>query len=299
MRPESSRDAADGPKRGRIVLAGTPLGRPGDASEHLRQLLGEADIVAAEDTRRTLRLAADLGVRAADIANSLRTLVAGQTVGNWRAPDGENYDVNVRISPDSRDSIADLQRIPINVATAADGSARVVRLSQVADVVPASGPNQINRRDLNREINIDANALGRSAGEIAQVHGSLGDLGPVGEERGLAGVDEVLGTTTVLAAAPPTGLLGTGGPGAIAGLTLPGKRPLFTGTDPGAVSQAPLDGPIAALVSGRGALAPGLVASQLWSAVTGDTRTPPIPPWWRARCRRSSSASRPAPAGFA
>ena len=61
MRPESSRDAADGPKRGRIVLAGTPLGRPGDASEHLRQLLGEADIVAAEDTRRTLRLAADLG----------------------------------------------------------------------------------------------------------------------------------------------------------------------------------------------------------------------------------------------
>lgn len=63
MRPESSRDEADGPKRGRIVLAGTPLGRPGDASEHLRQLLGEADIVAAEDTRRTLRLAADLGVR--------------------------------------------------------------------------------------------------------------------------------------------------------------------------------------------------------------------------------------------
>ena len=95
---------------------------------------------------------------------------------------------------------------------------------------------------------------------------------PGPQTAGLAGVDEVLGTTTVLAAAPPTGLVGTGGPGAIAGLTLPGKRPLFTGTDPGAVSQAPLDGPIAALVSGRGALAPGLVASQLWSAGTGDTR---------------------------
>ena len=36
---------------------------------------------------------------------------------------------------------------------AADGSPRVVRLSQVADVTPSTGPNQINRRDLNREIN--------------------------------------------------------------------------------------------------------------------------------------------------
>ncbi|MBY0237316.1 MAG: efflux RND transporter permease subunit, partial [Burkholderiaceae bacterium] len=44
---------------------------------------------------------------------------------------------------------------------------RVVRLSQVADVRPSTGPNQINRRDMNREITIDANALGRSSGEIS------------------------------------------------------------------------------------------------------------------------------------
>jgi hydrophobic/amphiphilic exporter-1 (mainly G- bacteria), HAE1 family len=37
----------------------------------------------------------------------------------------------------------------------------------VADVRPSTGPNQINRRDLNREINIDANALGRSSGEVS------------------------------------------------------------------------------------------------------------------------------------
>jgi HAE1 family hydrophobic/amphiphilic exporter-1 len=111
--------------------------------------------------------AADVGLNVNALAGTLRTLVAGTLVGNWRAPDGENYDVNVRISPDSRDSIADLQRIPINVANANDGSTRVVRLSQVADVLPSTGPNQINRRDLNREINIDANALGRSSGEVS------------------------------------------------------------------------------------------------------------------------------------
>lgn len=47
---------------GRIVLAATPLGNPGDASARLVAALGEADVIAAEDTRRARRLASDLGV---------------------------------------------------------------------------------------------------------------------------------------------------------------------------------------------------------------------------------------------
>ncbi|MBL8304101.1 MAG: efflux RND transporter permease subunit, partial [Ideonella sp.] len=111
--------------------------------------------------------AADAGLNVTALAGTLRTLVAGTTVGNWRAPDGENYDVIVRVSPQSRDSLADLQRTPIVVSPAADGSPRVVRLAQVADIGPSTGPNQINRRDLNREINVDANALGRSPGDVS------------------------------------------------------------------------------------------------------------------------------------
>jgi HAE1 family hydrophobic/amphiphilic exporter-1 len=111
--------------------------------------------------------AADAGLNVNALADTLRTLVAGTTVGSWRAPDGENYDVKVRLAPDARDSPAGLERLPLNVAPAADGSPRVVRLSQMAHVTPATGPNQINRRDLNREINIDANASGRSAGEVS------------------------------------------------------------------------------------------------------------------------------------
>jgi len=119
----------------------------------------------AIDVRRDA--ASDVGLNVNALASSLRTLVAGTTVGNWRAPDGENYDVNVRLTPDSRVSIDDLQRLPINVAAAADGSPRSVRLSQVADVRASTGPNQINRRDMNREINMDANAFGRSAGDVS------------------------------------------------------------------------------------------------------------------------------------
>ncbi|KHL18071.1 UNVERIFIED_CONTAM: uroporphyrin-III methyltransferase [Mumia flava] len=45
-----------------LVLAATPIGNPADASARLRTLLADADVVAAEDTRRLRRLAADLGV---------------------------------------------------------------------------------------------------------------------------------------------------------------------------------------------------------------------------------------------
>ena len=49
-------------KAGRLVLAGTPLGRVSDASDGLRAALTDADVIAAEDTRRLHRLVADLGV---------------------------------------------------------------------------------------------------------------------------------------------------------------------------------------------------------------------------------------------
>ena len=51
-----------GGARGVLVLAGTPIGRVGDAPPRLREALATADVIAAEDTRRLRRLAADLDV---------------------------------------------------------------------------------------------------------------------------------------------------------------------------------------------------------------------------------------------
>jgi 16S rRNA (cytidine1402-2'-O)-methyltransferase len=55
----------DGPQSrgGRLVLAATPIGDPQDAPARLARLLAEADVVAAEDTRRLRRLTTALGVR--------------------------------------------------------------------------------------------------------------------------------------------------------------------------------------------------------------------------------------------
>ncbi|MCP1387660.1 16S rRNA (cytidine(1402)-2'-O)-methyltransferase [Corynebacterium sp. TA-R-1] len=45
-----------------VVLAATPLGNIGDATDRLRDALANADVIAAEDTRRARALAAALGV---------------------------------------------------------------------------------------------------------------------------------------------------------------------------------------------------------------------------------------------
>jgi 16S rRNA (cytidine1402-2'-O)-methyltransferase len=45
-----------------LTLAATPLGNPGDASLRLKQAIIDAEVIAAEDSRRFHRLAADLGV---------------------------------------------------------------------------------------------------------------------------------------------------------------------------------------------------------------------------------------------
>jgi HAE1 family hydrophobic/amphiphilic exporter-1 len=109
----------------------------------------------------------DLGLSLGSVGNQLRILVAGSTVTNWRAGDDQTYDVNVRLAPNARNAMADLERLPFTIGTNADGSPRVARLNQVARVEEGTGPNQINRRDLMREVAINANVYNRSAGEVS------------------------------------------------------------------------------------------------------------------------------------
>jgi len=49
-------------KKSQLILAGAPLGNSRDLSLRVRDLLGEVDLIAAEDTRRLLRLCSDLDI---------------------------------------------------------------------------------------------------------------------------------------------------------------------------------------------------------------------------------------------
>ena len=111
--------------------------------------------------------ASDLGLSVGSITQVLRGLVAGQTVGDWRAPDDQSYDVKVRLAPDERDDPAQLGRLGIATGTQADGTPRIVRLSQVAEVQLSTTASQVNRRDLSREVEITASPSGRALGEVS------------------------------------------------------------------------------------------------------------------------------------
>jgi HAE1 family hydrophobic/amphiphilic exporter-1 len=144
------------------------------AMEKLRNIPGLVDLdssVRANKPTIAVKVrresAADLGLGTAQIGGPLRILIAGQTVGNWRAPDDQTYDVNVRLAPEARNQPQDLERLPFALGTGADGASRIVRLGQVAQVVESSGSNQINRRDLAREVAINANTYGRAMGEVS------------------------------------------------------------------------------------------------------------------------------------
>jgi HAE1 family hydrophobic/amphiphilic exporter-1 len=112
--------------------------------------------------------ASDLGFSVAQLASTLRTLVAGQTVGNWRAPNDQTYDVNVRLDPDARNAPSDLERLPLAIISPSDGTVRYARLNQLASIKAGVGPNQINRRDLSREVAINANVYQRASGEVSK-----------------------------------------------------------------------------------------------------------------------------------
>jgi len=142
--------------------------------ERVRPIVGLVDLDSSLkpnkptlDLRLRRDLASDVGLSAAALAGPLRTLVAGQTVGNWRAMDGQAYDVTVRLAPAFRQNSADMAQLPFVVGAGADGAARVVRLGQVAELQETGSPTQINRRGLTREVSFSANAFGRSAGEVS------------------------------------------------------------------------------------------------------------------------------------
>jgi HAE1 family hydrophobic/amphiphilic exporter-1 len=171
-------DAVGGNKQVEFSLQGDDLAElerlTRQVMERIRPIVGLVDLDASVkpdkptvDVRLRRDIASDAGLNPGAVASSLRTLVAGQPVGNWRAADGESYDVTVRLAPDQRERTSDLAQLPLVVGAAADGTARVVRLAQVAEVIEGTGPNQINRRNLNREVAINANVYGRSAGEVS------------------------------------------------------------------------------------------------------------------------------------
>ncbi|MEP6691001.1 MAG: efflux RND transporter permease subunit [Gemmatimonadaceae bacterium] len=117
---------------------------------------------------RQLAWAAGLTVFA--VGNTLQPLFSGTRATRWEDPQGYQHDVIV-VYPDSmRTSPADVADIPIvgTLINPRTGIPSIVPLSQVAEVKSGVGPQQIERRQLERQISINAGVLpGFAMGDVA------------------------------------------------------------------------------------------------------------------------------------
>jgi HAE1 family hydrophobic/amphiphilic exporter-1 len=133
------------------------------------QIPGLTDVsTSLENTEPTLAVrldraaADDLGVSLSGVGDALGTLLGGSTVGDWTAPDGTNYEVNVQLPEEVRNDEAALGSLPV---ASANG---LIRLDQVATLEPSTSASRISRQDLARQVTVSAALSGRSLGDALE-----------------------------------------------------------------------------------------------------------------------------------
>jgi HAE1 family hydrophobic/amphiphilic exporter-1 len=110
-------------------------------------------------------LAGSMGVSVGQIAQSLRPAFAGVDAGDWIDPSGENRKVRVRLKPESRTRVQDIERLPISVGGQGTPM-RMMPLGQLASVTQGVGPAKISHLDRDNVIVVQANVSGKSLGEV-------------------------------------------------------------------------------------------------------------------------------------
>ena len=134
------------------------------------------------------RKASDLGIEAADIASTLRIMVAGEKITTYREGD-ELYDVRLRLTPESRNRPEVIQQVAVPSASVGQ-----VILNNVVDLVPGTGPVQIDRQDRQRQITITGNlAQDKALGDaIADIDAEVEEMGlPLGYTTGVTGMGKM------------------------------------------------------------------------------------------------------------
>ncbi|ENN84375.1 nodulation protein NolG [Rhizobium freirei PRF 81] len=147
-----------------------------DMKARLGTIGGLIDLESSADKKRPMLMirlraveAADLGISTATIENNLRPLIAGEKLTSWAYGGAESRYVAIRLPEAGRQTIDDLEQIPIPVERAgATGPAATVPLAQVADITETLAPQTIIRRDGDREVRLSANLNGQPLGVVVR-----------------------------------------------------------------------------------------------------------------------------------
>jgi HAE1 family hydrophobic/amphiphilic exporter-1 len=116
------------------------------------------------DVRLNRGVAGSLGVTVGQVAQALWPAFQGIDAGDWVDPQGETRDVQVRLAPEARRRVADLEQLPITLA--GPNGPVTMPLGQIATVSQSIGPAQIDHLNRSKVVTVQANTQGRSLSEV-------------------------------------------------------------------------------------------------------------------------------------
>ncbi|OFV81242.1 MAG: hypothetical protein A2Y78_01255, partial [Acidobacteria bacterium RBG_13_68_16] len=134
----------------------------GELKRELYKVRGIVDVEAAmEQDLPEYRLSVDreraaaTGLGTSAVASTLGVLVGGQAVSTYEDETGEAVDVRLRLPGNLREDVTQVGNLRISVP-GPEGMA-LVPLADLVTVERATSPSEINRRDLARQVVVDAN----------------------------------------------------------------------------------------------------------------------------------------------
>jgi CzcA family heavy metal efflux pump len=123
------------------------------------------------------------GIKPGDVRRTTSYMLAGEEVGDIHVVN-RTYDVNVWSTPESRQSLTDIQQMLIKAP-----GGEYITLEDVASVNIVSVPNTINHENMARRINVEADVEGRDLGTVvAEVENILASIEyPIGYHSEMIG----------------------------------------------------------------------------------------------------------------
>lgn len=155
----------------------------------LENIPGAVDVdISREFNRPELKIEVDrqktaaLGLDMSTIANTLKAFIQGTTATKYREK-GETYDIYVRLEEASRTKIEDIEDLSVvaslpeektSFMALADAeslkgiSRKHIKLSNIAKIYETLGPQDIDRKNRERVVQVECNAYRRSTGKIIE-----------------------------------------------------------------------------------------------------------------------------------
>ncbi|TAL69158.1 MAG: efflux RND transporter permease subunit [Bacteroidetes bacterium] len=156
-----------------VVISGQDFEKANDLAQKISEIVkstpGATDVLVTRELNLPelfvsidREKAGALGISVQQISNTISTAISGSVASVFTDPaTGNQYNILVRLSEDYRNKIEDIKNLSVQNA-----QGQIIQLRNLIDVKLAKAPIQIDRKYLERIVEVTANTQGRDLGSI-------------------------------------------------------------------------------------------------------------------------------------